>query len=64
VIYVCADEDGCERVNKHGAHVGLVKSRGLRVEPLHTIKAQALAAAAARRPKVAVAEQQRIVAPA
>ena len=44
VIYVCADEDGCERVTKHGAHVGLVKGRGLRVELLDTIKAQARAA--------------------
>ena len=66
VIYVCADEDGCERVKKHGAHVGLAKGRGLRVELLDTIKAQALAAydeprarrpstdSAARRPMLAV----------
>lgn len=66
VIYVCADEDGCKRVKKHGAYVGLVKGRGLRVELLDTIKAQALAAyeeartrrlstdSAARRPVLAV----------
>ena len=44
VLYVCRDEDGCKRITKHAADVGLVKGRGLRVEVLHRIEAQALAA--------------------
>jgi hypothetical protein len=44
VIYVCVDEDGRDRITEHGAHVGLVKGRGLRIELLDTIKAQARAA--------------------
>jgi hypothetical protein len=44
VIYVCADEEGRERITEHGAHVGLVKGGGLRIELLDTIKAQAVAA--------------------
>ena len=44
VIYVCADRDGCKRIAKHGADVGIAKGRGLRVELLDTIKAQALGA--------------------
>jgi hypothetical protein len=43
VIYVCADQEGRERIRKHGASVGLVRGV-LRVELLDTIKAQALAA--------------------
>jgi hypothetical protein len=44
VLYVCRDEDGCKRITKYAAAVGLGKGRGLRVEQLHTIKAQAVAA--------------------
>jgi hypothetical protein len=44
VIYVCADQDGCKRIAKHGADVGIARGRGLRVELLETIKDQALAA--------------------
>jgi hypothetical protein len=44
VIYVCADQDGCKRIAKHGADVGIAKGSGLRVELLETIKDQALAA--------------------
>jgi hypothetical protein len=42
VIYVCADQDGCKRIAEHGASIGIAKGRGLRVELLETIKAQAL----------------------
>jgi hypothetical protein len=44
VIYVCADQEGCERVTERGADVGLVDGGGLRIELLDTIRAQALAA--------------------
>jgi hypothetical protein len=44
VIYVCADQDGCKRIAKHGADVGIAKGSGLRVELVDTIKAQAVAA--------------------
>ena len=39
-----ADRDGCKRIATHGADVGIAKGRGLRVEVLDTMKAQALAA--------------------
>jgi hypothetical protein len=44
VVYVCADQDGCKRIAKHGADVGIAKGRGLRVELFETIKDQVLAA--------------------
>jgi len=43
VVYVCADEEGRERITKQAAGIGLVRGGGLRVELLDTIKAQALA---------------------
>jgi hypothetical protein len=42
VMYVCADEDGCERIKKHAADVGLFPGGGLRLELLDMIKSQAL----------------------
>jgi hypothetical protein len=45
VIYVCADEKGCARIRKRAAEAGLRPGKGgLRVEPLETIKAVAVAA--------------------
>ena len=44
VIYVCGDQDGCKRIAKHGADVGIARGRGLRVELLDAMKAQSLAA--------------------
>jgi hypothetical protein len=43
VIYVCADEAGCERIRELGAQRGLNVERGggLRVEPLERIREQA-----------------------
>ena len=44
VMYVCADDELCQRVRRVGAEVGLTPGRGgLRVELLDTIKEQALA---------------------
>jgi hypothetical protein len=44
VIYVCADDELCQRVRGVGAEVGLTIDGGwLRVELLDTIKAQAYA---------------------
>jgi hypothetical protein len=44
VMYVCADDELCQRVRRIGAEVGLTPSRGwLRVELLDTLKAQACA---------------------
>jgi hypothetical protein len=50
VIYVCLDEDGCERVRQLGAQRGLTTDRGggLRVEPLELIKQDAREASEAR----------------
>jgi hypothetical protein len=49
VIYVCADDELCERVRRVGADVGLtIKSGWLRVELLDTIKAQAMTRSAVR----------------
>ena len=46
VIYVCADETGCARIRERAAEAGLHTRRGagLRVEPLETLKAAAVAA--------------------
>jgi hypothetical protein len=44
VVYVCADQEGRERITSVAADAGLVKGRGLRIELLDTIKAQAFAA--------------------
>jgi hypothetical protein len=46
VIYICADEDGCDRIRTIAERTGLLAMRGggLRVELLDTIRAQALAA--------------------
>jgi hypothetical protein len=43
VMYVCADAEGCERVKKHAADVGLFIGGGLRLELLDTIKSHVLA---------------------
>ena len=43
-MYVCADDELCQRVRTAGADVGLATDEGwLRVELLETIKAQAYA---------------------
>ena len=45
VMYVCGYEDDCQRIVKTGSEVGLAMNRGgLRVELLHTIRYQPLAA--------------------
>jgi hypothetical protein len=46
VIYICADQDGCDRIRTIAERTGLLAMRGggLRVELLDTIRAQALAA--------------------
>jgi hypothetical protein len=44
VVYVCADQEGLDRIAKHGADIGLARGRGLRIELLETIKAQAVTA--------------------
>ena len=50
MIYVCADEGGCERVRELGADRGLSTERGggLRVELLERIREQAREASGAR----------------
>lgn len=51
MIYVCADEELCQRVRTVGADVGLTTDGGwLRVELLDTIKAQAYAGYEAAKP--------------
>jgi hypothetical protein len=58
VLYICADTDGCSRIRRVAAHVGLrddVGRGGLRLELLETIKAQAIVGAHARRDE-AIAE--------
>jgi hypothetical protein len=50
VIYVCAGENGCARIRKRAAEAGLRPGKGgLRVEPLETIKAAAVAASFSHR---------------
>jgi hypothetical protein len=44
VIYICADHEGGEHITSLAAEAGLARGRGLRVEQLDTIKAQAFAA--------------------
>jgi hypothetical protein len=49
LIYVCADQSGCERIRELGAPRGLTTDRGggLRVERLDVIREQALEAVVA-----------------
>ena len=51
VVYICADHEGRERITSVAADAGLVRGRGLRVELLDTINAQALAAYEEARPR-------------
>lgn len=50
VIYVCGDQQGCDRVQEVAARRGLGAGRGegLRVEPLTEIREQAVEASAGR----------------
>jgi hypothetical protein len=50
VIYVCADEHGCAHIRKRAAEAGLRPGKGgLRVEPLETMEAAAVAASFSHR---------------
>jgi hypothetical protein len=50
MIYVCADEKGCARIRRRAAEAGLHPGAGrLRVEPLDTVEAAAVAASSSRR---------------